>query len=106
MLSSKDILEQTGISRATLNNYIAAGLIARPEVLPPNPEDGGAPRIGYFPDDTIDRIETIQRLKREGWSLGRILESFANPAPAGQPARPAAMAAPVAPVVAESPQAL
>jgi DNA-binding transcriptional MerR regulator len=79
MLSSKEILERTGISRATLNNYIAAGLIPRPDVLPPDPQDGGAPRIGYFPDDTIERIETIQRLKREGWSLGRILESFAAP---------------------------
>jgi len=78
MLSSKDILERTGIARATLNNYIAAGLVVRPDVLPPEPQDGGAPRIGYFPDDTVERIETIQRLKREGWSLGRILEFFAG----------------------------
>jgi len=88
MLSSKDILERTGISRATLNNYISAGLIPRPDVLPPDPQDGAAPRIGYFPDDTIERIETIQRLKREGWSLGRILESFANPAGMRQAATP------------------
>lgn len=88
MLSSKEILERTGISRATLNNYISAGLIPRPSVLPPDPEDGGAPRIGYFPDDTIERIETIQRLKREGWSLGRILDSFSGLAavPATAPA--------------------
>jgi class 3 adenylate cyclase len=78
MLSSKDILERTGIARATLNNYIAAGLVVRPDVLPPEPQDGGAPRIGYFPDDTVEKIETIQRLKREGWSLGRILEFFAS----------------------------
>src|SRR3954468_7441530 len=86
MLSSKEILERTGISRATLNNYISAGLIPRPDVLPPDPQDGGAPRIGYFPDDTIERIETIQRLKREGWSLGRILESFADTGTAPEPA--------------------
>ena len=48
MLSSKEVLERTGISRATLNNYIGSGLIARPEVLPPGPEHGAAPRIGYF----------------------------------------------------------
>lgn len=78
MLTSKDILEKTGISRATLNNYIASGLVARPEVLPPGPDDGDAPRIGYFPDDTIERIETIHRLKREGWSIGRIAEYFAK----------------------------
>jgi class 3 adenylate cyclase/DNA-binding transcriptional MerR regulator len=85
MLSSKDVLERTGISRATLNNYISAGLVTRPEVLPPGPQDGGAPRIGYFPDDTIERIETIQRLKREGWSLGRILQFFGERPPAEVP---------------------
>ena len=52
LLTSKEIIERTGISRATLNNYISSGLVARPQVLPPNPQDGGAPRIGYFPDDT------------------------------------------------------
>lgn len=78
MLTSKEILERTGISRATLNNYIAAGLVARPDVLPPAPDDGAAPRIGYFPDDTLERIRTIQRLKRQGWSIGRISDHFAH----------------------------
>lgn len=77
MLTSKEIIERTGISRATLNNYIASGLVARPQVLPPGPEHGAAPRIGYFPDDTIERVETIQRLKREGWSISRIAGHFA-----------------------------
>lgn len=79
MLTSKEIIERTGISRATLNNYIASGLVPRPHVLPPGPEDGAAPRIGYFPDDTIERIETIQRLKSEGWSITRIAEHFTHP---------------------------
>ena len=57
MLTSKEIIERTGISRATLNNYIASGLVPRPQVLPPGPQDGAAPRIGYFPDDTVARIE-------------------------------------------------
>jgi class 3 adenylate cyclase/DNA-binding transcriptional MerR regulator len=78
VFTSKEIIERTGISRATLNNYIAAGLIARPDVLPPAPDDGAAPRIGYFPDDTIERIRTIQRLKRQGWTMGRIAEHFAR----------------------------
>ena len=56
MLTSKEIIERTGISPATLNNYIASGLVPRPQVLPPGPEHGDAPRIGYFPDGTIARI--------------------------------------------------
>src|SRR3954463_12539533 len=100
VLNSKEVLEQTGISRATLNNYISTGLIPRPEVLPPNPEDGAAPRIGYFPDDTVERITQIQRLKREGWTTSRIAAPFAAgahpeptspPPPGPAPRQPAAV---------------
>lgn len=101
MLSSKDLLERTGISRATLNNYIAAGLVSRPDVLPPGPEDGGAPRLGYFPDDTVERLETIQRLKREGWSLGRIVEYFSRAR--GEAAPPVAAAPAATPPVESTP---
>jgi adenylate cyclase len=95
LLSSKEVLERTGISRATLNNYISSGIVPRPEVLPPGPQDGGAPRIGYFPPGIVERIEEIQRLKREGWSLTRITEHFtgatagARPAPAAPQREPA-----------------
>jgi adenylate cyclase len=86
LLTSKEIIERTGISRATLNNYIASGLVPRPQVLPPGPEHGAAPRIGYFPDDTVARVEEIQRLKREGWSIARIAEQLAAHPPGQQPA--------------------
>jgi adenylate cyclase len=92
LLTSKEVLEATGISRATLNNYISSGIVPRPEVLPPEPSDGAAPRIGYFPPETIARIEEIQRLKREGWSITRITEHFtgtAAPVPAGSAAESA-----------------
>ncbi|HUR89738.1 MAG TPA: adenylate/guanylate cyclase domain-containing protein [Ramlibacter sp.] len=99
MLTSKEILERTGISRATLNNYIAAGLVARPDVLPPAPEDGAAPRIGYFPDDTLERIRTIQRLKRQGWSIGRISEHFSRgDAVPAEPREPVTLPAPAIPI--------
>jgi len=95
LLTSKEIIERTGISRATLNNYIASGLVPRPQVLPPGPEHGAAPRIGYFPDDTLARVDAIQRLKREGWSIARIAEHLAAQPPGQAPeARPAAVAAP------------
>ena len=125
MLSSKEVLEQTGISRATLNNYIGSGLLPRPEVLPPNPEHGAAPRIGYFPDDTVERIAQIHRLKQQGWSISRIAAHLAGggsatgadpaaesttaapaPAPAAAtPVRPQAAPAPVAARPAAAPAA-
>ena len=76
MYSSKEILEKTGISRATLNNYISSGIVPRPEVLAPDTGDTTARRIGYFPQEVVQRIEEIQRLKREGWSLDRMAEHF------------------------------
>lgn len=81
MLNSKELLEQTGISRATLNNYIGWGIVPKPEVLPPGPQDGDAPRLGYFPDETLARIEEIQRLKKEGWSMTRIAAHYGAPLP-------------------------
>jgi len=88
LLTSKELLERTGISRATLNNYISWGIVPRPEVLPPEPRDGAAPRIGYFPDEVVARIEEIQRLKREGWSITRIAEHFAAGQMAAVPGAP------------------
>ena len=102
MLTSKEVLEKTGISRATLNNYISWGIVPRPDVLPPEPQDGAAPRIGYFPEDIVHRIEEIQRLKSEGWSITRIAEHFGAPAAAPGPQAPARQAA-TAPAAAAGP---
>lgn len=90
MLTSKEVLEKTAISRATLNNYISWGIVPRPDVLPPGPHDGAAPRIGYFPDSIVKRIEEIQRLKRDGWGITRIAEHFGAPAPAAPALAPTA----------------
>jgi class 3 adenylate cyclase len=78
LLNSKELLEKTGLSRATLNNYISWGIVPRPQVLPPGPNDGAAPRIGYFPDDIIKRIADIQRLKKDGWDMKRISQHFSG----------------------------
>jgi adenylate cyclase len=96
VFTSKEVLERTGISRATLNNYISSGLLPRPDVLPPDPSAGSAPRIGYFPDDTVDRILEIQRLKTEGWSIGRIALHFEQRARGELAPLPAAAGAGVA----------
>lgn len=72
MLTSKEILEQTGISRATLNNYISAGLLPRPEVRTLQSVQGEARRIGYFPAEVVERIRKVQQMKERGMSMAEI----------------------------------
>src|SRR3990167_8702586 len=72
MLSSKEIIDATDISRATLNNYISLGLLSKPVVTNPGSGAGGPRQLGFFPDHSIERIREIQRLKREGYSMAEI----------------------------------
>jgi adenylate cyclase len=77
MISSKELLEKTGISRATLNNYINLGLLPKPDVRFPGPDDGDARRLGYFPEAVLHRIDEIQRLKDQGMSMAEIVAQYA-----------------------------
>ncbi|MDD5249475.1 MAG: adenylate/guanylate cyclase domain-containing protein [Rhodocyclaceae bacterium] len=72
MLSSKELIELTDISRATLNNYIALGLLSRPLVLNPGTGAAGPRQLGFFPDETVERVRQIQHLKQEGFSMKEI----------------------------------
>lgn len=72
MLSSKEIIDATDISRATLNNYISLGLLSKPVVTNPGGGAGGPRQLGFFPDHSIERIREIQRLKQEGHSMAKI----------------------------------
>jgi len=93
MLSSKELLEKTGISRATLNNYVARGLLPRPMVARPEARGSKQPRqLGYFPEEAVARIEQIQQWKREGLSMDEIELKLAAPA---TPEAGAARAGPV-----------
>jgi DNA-binding transcriptional MerR regulator len=78
LISSKDLLEKTGISRATLNNYIKVGIIPRPIVLGPSKGMRKVSRIGYFPRAAVERIEIVKVLKREGHSMEDIARRFRN----------------------------
>ena len=78
LISSKDLLEKTGISRATLNNYIKVGIIPRPIVLGPSKGMRKVSRIGYFPRAAVERIEIVKVLKREGHSMQDIARRFRN----------------------------
>lgn len=74
MLTSLQLLEATGISRATLNNYIALGLIPKPVVQKPDAQSQTRARqIGYFSSDAISRIQYIQQLKKNGKSMTEIV---------------------------------
>jgi len=70
MLTSLDIIKASGISRATLNNYIALGLLPRPVIATPGDDaQTRARQIGYFPEDTLSRIERIKQLKKDGVAM-------------------------------------
>src|SRR5688572_19334277 len=104
MISSKELLEKTGISRATLNNYISSGLLSKPLVQQVTGESSGPKLLGYFPDSALERIELIQQLKREGLSMGEIIARFgAEKSPVGEDERPPAAEEPAPPAERPSP---
>jgi class 3 adenylate cyclase len=71
-ISSTTLLDRTGISRATLNNYINMGMISPPIVRKPDDPASKARRLGYFRDTVIDRIEKIILYKKEGRDMKEI----------------------------------
>ena len=108
MISSKDLMERAGISRATLNNYIALGLLSKPELRSSDPS--GARVLGYFPDDAVARVERIRELKQSGWSIAQIAATMAvEPPPAARrlgpaPSAPALTSSVGAPMSVQPPQ--
>jgi DNA-binding transcriptional MerR regulator len=97
VISSKDIIYKTGISRATLNNYISLGILSRPTIA--NPGDPDGPRqLGFFPGDAIERIRKVQQLKQMGVSMSEIVSRIAGVA---TPTLAAATAAPQTSLEAE-----
>ncbi len=80
MISSKALIDQTGISRATLNNYIQLGILPKPVVqsLTANADEGGARVLGFFPDDALERVQAVQILKSQGLSMVQVAERLAQ----------------------------
>lgn len=76
MITSKDIISKTGISRATLNNYIKLGILPKPVVGPPRPGDRSVKQIGYFPEEVIARLEKVKLLKEKGNTMNEISRLF------------------------------
>jgi len=79
MITSIALIKQLGLSRATLNNYIAQGLIPKPEVRREALEPGIRPTtLGYFPDWVLPRIKQIGQLKKSGMRMQAIQAQLAN----------------------------
>jgi class 3 adenylate cyclase len=89
-ISSKELIARTGISRATLNNYISLNLVPSPTIRKPE-EPGGPTKIGYFPIWVLERIEKIRELKASGVRMADIGGHFVEevkeiaPAPPSEP---------------------
>ncbi len=83
LLSSKEIMENARISRATLNNYIALGILPRPTVRKPGRGHTRAPRIGYFPSSALETLKQVEQLKSQGYALAEIARLLN---PSGAPA--------------------
>lgn len=76
-ISSVDLLNRTGLSRATLNNYIKMGILPHPIVKKPNDTiHSRAKRIGYFPDSVLGTLNRIKQYKKAGHSMAEIRQSF------------------------------
>ncbi|HAJ76284.1 MAG TPA: hypothetical protein DCM64_07495 [Gammaproteobacteria bacterium] len=85
MLSSKQLIDITGISRATLNNYVALGILPNPVVKAPVGETGRATRLGYFEEGAVDCIKEVQKLKKQGHSMTQIAEILGTAAVGAAP---------------------
>ncbi|MFK7864010.1 MAG: adenylate/guanylate cyclase domain-containing protein [Pseudohongiellaceae bacterium] len=82
MLNSKQIIETTGISRATLNNYVALGILPNP-IVKTSPDDAGrATRLGYFEDQAVATIQKVKDLKKQGHSMTAIAAMLKATSPA------------------------
>ncbi len=81
MLSSKQLIEITGISRATLNNYVALGILPNPLVKTHSGDAGRTTRLGYFEDSAVELIEQVQLLKRQGHTMADIAQQIGTQPP-------------------------
>ena len=79
-ITSNDLIRITAISRATLNNYIKYGIIAKPVVKKPVDTKSRTKIIGYFPRNVIGRIEQIKQMKTEGNKMDNIIKLFSETA--------------------------
>lgn len=80
LISSREIIEKTGISRATLNNYIKLGILPRPLIKKPSSNNIKTTKIGYFPESVIEKIELVMQMKKKGVQMEDIVRGITGAA--------------------------
>ena len=86
MLTSRQIMKRAGISRATLNNYVASGILPKPLVKKSAIGVSRAPRIGHFPTTSLKTIERIGEMKKRGMNMADIVSMIDQEGGALEPA--------------------
>ncbi len=84
LITSKEILVKASISRATLNNYIKMGILPKPIIGRSEAIQKGSKQIGYFPEDVIERIQEVRRMKQKGESMEEIAREFRETKPVAE----------------------
>ena len=77
-LTSKELITMTGISRATLYNYVSLGILPKPQIKAPEKGHGRAKRLGYFPISSVNVVAKVSELKRKGKQMSEIIAELAN----------------------------
>ncbi|MDH5750392.1 MAG: hypothetical protein OEY85_13870, partial [Rhodospirillales bacterium] len=72
LLSSNQLIELTGITRTSLNNFIALGILPKPTF--PQRDKANQPRMGYYPTSTVNTIKHVLDLEAQGKSLADIIQ--------------------------------
>ena len=84
LLTSTELMQRTGLSRATLNNYIALGILPKPLVKRPRSGRARTARMGHFPSSVLDTIDRVNELKKQGHTMADVVtmlqEDAARPA--------------------------
>lgn len=73
MYTSRELMAKAGISRATLNNYIALGILPKPLVSKSARNGRSIPRIGHFPASALSIIDQVNDLKHRGVKMSDIV---------------------------------
>ena len=74
LITTVELLDQSGLSRRTLARWQRRGLVPRGQV---GQHPSGRGKTAYFPASLVDTCRRIQRLQRQGYDLREVKEVLA-----------------------------